>query len=659
MRPTLALPLALALALALAACATPPGSGYVPADPALMLSDAQTAVARATGTQQAAAAATHEANMRGTAVALSQQQATAAVVTGTAVAATATRQAVDAELEIEATRLALYEIAGQQTRAHQATVVALEQIAQAEALLLRDHAIELANRRRQEDIALQRQQVMVYATPVLWGLLLVIATVLGWQFIAWLRGRDRLAVQTVNGQEIPYVTGPNVKVLPGSYLQLPAPSAADGDEAEPEPASGRPADWEKFIGWRRPVELPLGAILTEPRRPALILDRNRNPHVLAAGTSGSGKSVGFALPYVAGMWGQNAHAIIVNAKGSDFHAFAGLPNVTFFPNLDPIQLIAPLAAFLEIIHQEGLRRDEALRRYHAPSWRQLPPTAGESGELLIFIDEFLTLVKAGGLWKLQIRQDQRYAPSERRERMARVDYLVDLMWAGLNNVASVNRKHGIHLAVTMTDPTESVLGPYGMELRRQCVRLAFPMESAAASRAFLEVGRDEGYPRGSVGLPVGQFIAAFSGRVALAATFHPSPEDIRRYAQTRLPAIRPFALPDGLAAALSGSGQADGVIDGEYRTMSADGSQSPPIGDSGNGPVTQAEQDGRTLDAYIERITSASGAARILGQLNGNLGQDTTPSGEMIENARKALQWRVRHLQCERSQWVLSRYQRH
>ena len=583
----LPLPLALALALALAAlaltsCATPPGSGTYPADPALMLSDAQTAVARATGTQQAAAAATHEANMRGTAVALSQQQATAAVVTGTAVAATATRQAVDAELEIEATRLALYEIAGQQTRAHQATVVALEQIAQAEALLLRDHAIELANRRRQEDIALQRQQVMVYATPVLWGLLLVIASVLGWQFIAWLRGRDRLAVQTVNGQDIPYVTGPNVKVLPGSYLQLPAP-AADDDEDDLQPTSSHPADWEKFIGWQRLIELPLGAILTEPRRPALILDRNRNPHVLAAGTSGSGKSVGFALPYVAGMWGQNAHAIIVNGKGSDFHAFQHLPNVTFFPNLDPIQLIAPLAAFLEIIHQEGLRRDEILRRYRAASWRQLPPTANESGELLIFIDEFLTLVKAGGLWKLQIRQDQRYAPSERRERMARVDYLVDLMWAGLNNVASVNRKHGIHLAVTMTDPTESVLGPYGMELRRQCVRLAFPMESAAASRAFLEVGRDEGYPRGSVGLPVGQFIAAFSGRVALAATFHPSPEDIRRYAQTRLPAIRPFALPDGLAAALSGSDQAGEVIDGEFRATSpgvvipaADGAQNRP-----------------------------------------------------------------------------------
>jgi hypothetical protein len=135
-----------------------------------------------------------------------------------------------------------------------------------------------------------------------------------------------------------------------------------------------------------------------------------------------------------------------------------------------------------------------------------------------------------------------------------VDYLVDLMWAGLNNVASVNRKHGIHLAVTMTDPTENVLGPYGMELRRQCVRLAFPMESAAASRAFLEVGRDEGYPRGSVGLPVGQFIAAFSGRVALAATFHPSPEDIRATprpgCRASAPSVCPMAWPPPCLAAV-------------------------------------------------------------------------------------------------------------
>lgn len=653
------IPFALLFAL-LAACATPPGGqGYYSADPAMMLSDAQTAVARATGTQQAAAAATYEANMRATAVAVSEQQATAGAVTATAVAATATRQAVDAELEVEATRLALYEIAGQQTRAHQATVVALEQIAQAEALLLHDHAIELANRRRQEEIALQRQQVMVYANPVLWGLGLIIAFVIAWQFVAYLHRRDRVEVQKVNGQDIPFTIGNNVKVLPGRYLALPAPAEPE-EEPVGDPTINRPANWEKFIGWQRPVELPLGAILGDPRRPALVLDRNRNPHVLAAGTSGSGKSVGFALPYVLGMWGQNAHAVIVNAKGSDFHAFQGLPNVTFFPNLEPMQLIEPLAAFLEIIHQEGLRRDDVLRRYNAPSWRQLPPNANESGELLIFIDEFLTLVKAGSLWKLQIRQDQQYNPGDRRERMARVDYLVDLMWAGLNNVASVNRKHGIHLAVTMTDPTENVLGAYGMELRRQCVRLAFPMESAAASRAFLEVGKDEGYPRGSVGLPVGQFIAAFSGRIVQASTFHPSGADVARFTHHRLPTIRPFALPDGIAAALSEGGRADEVIDGEYRTVTAAASPrnnqqpaSPPPS-----PITQAEKDGRALEPYIETVTSPSRAAEILGGLNNRLSPGVRPSPDMIEEARQALAWRVRYLGCEQSRWLLRRSQK-
>ena len=556
------------LALALAACATPPGSGGYQPDPGQMLSQAQTAVARATGTQQAAAAATYEANMRGTAEAVSRQQATAEVVTATAAAATATRAAINADLEVRATQLALEAIAGQQTREHQATAAALEQIAAAEALLLRDHEAELANRRRQEAIALQRQQVMVYVAPVLWFLGLDGLVFLGWQVILWQRQRNRVVVERVNGRDVPFTIGENIRVLPGRVLSdslaLPPPTAPIETAV---PVATHPADWSKFIGWSRPVELPLGAILRDGRRPALILDRNRHPHVLAAGTSGSGKSVGFALPYVLGMWGQNAHVVVVNARGSDFHALQNLPNVTFFPNLEPLRLIEPLADFLDIIHQEGLRRDAVLRQHNAPSWRQLPPAAGESGEILIFIDEFLTLVKAGSLWKLQIRQEPQVSSSERREQMARVDYLVDLMWAGLTNVASVNRKHGIHLAVTMTDPTENVLGPYGMELRRQCVRLAFPMESAAASRAFLEVGKDEGYPRGSVGLPVGQFIAAFAGQIVQAATFHPTPGDVSRFAQAKLPGIRPFPLPDAITHGLADPARLGEVIDGEYLTM--------------------------------------------------------------------------------------------
>ncbi|MBK7180426.1 MAG: hypothetical protein IPH82_25105 [Chloroflexi bacterium] len=650
-----ALLLFLLILLTLAACATPPGSGGYQPDPALLLSSAQTAVARATGTQQAAAAAAYESAMRGTAEAAARQQATAEVVTATAAAATATRQAINADLEVRATQLALEAIAGQQTREHQATAVALEQLAQAEALLLRDHEAELANRRRQETIALQRQQVMVYVAPVLWFLGLAGLVFLGWQLILWQRQRNRVVVERVNGRDVPFTIGPNIRVLPGRVLSdslaLPPPA----EPGEPTPDS-RPADWGKFIAWNRPVALPLGAVLGDGRRPALILDRNRHPHVLAAGTSGSGKSVGFALPYTLAMWAQNAHIVVVNAKGADFHAFQNLPNITFFPNLEPLRLIEPLAAFLEIIHQEGLRRDEVLRRYNAASWRQLPPTAGESGEILLFIDEFLTLVKAGSLWKLQIRQEQGYSPTERRERLARVDYLVDLMWAGLNNVASVNRKHGIHLAVTMTDPTESVLGPYGMELRRQCVRLGFPMESAAASRAFLEVGKDDGFPRGSVGLPVGQFIAAFSGQIVQAATFHPTPGDVSRFAQAKLPGIRPFPLPAALAEGVSGDGRRRDVVEGEYRlTPPSAGQPEPPAAVR---RVTQAEQDGRLLETHIATITSPTNAAEVLGQMKEILSDGVRPSAEMIRDARAALAWRVAYLGCEQSRWLLQRGRR-
>jgi hypothetical protein len=72
-----------------------------------------------------------------------------------------------------------------------------------------------------------------------------------------------------------------------------------------------------------------------------------------------------------------------------------------------------------------------------------------------------------------------------------------------------------------------------------------------------------------------------------------------------------------------------------------------------------AERDGRALEPYITQITSASKAAETLGQLKGTLSEGVRPSAEMIEEARQALAWRAQHLGCERSEWLLNRYQRH
>jgi hypothetical protein len=572
-----------------AACATPQG-GYQ-TDPAVMLSDAQTAVARATGTQQAAIAATYEANMQATATAVAYQNQTRAAAEATAVAVTATHEAISGDLAFEATRMALNAIAGEQTRAHQATVVALDAIARAEEALLRDHEAELANRRRQEEIALKRQEVWVWAAPALWFVIIAGLTFLGVQFFAWLKNRDRVVVQTVNGHEIPFTIGNNVRVLPGRAIssQLALPS---GDEVEPV-ISFEAARWDRLMAWNRPVEIPLGVQLGSPNRPALLVDRNREPHVLAAGTSGSGKSTAFLLPYTLAMWAQNAHILVVNAKGSDFTPLRGAPNMTFIPNLPAPQLIPLLVKLLDALKEEGDRRDEVLARHNARSWRDLPASAGESGEILIVIDEFLALVESAGIWALQVRQDADLSNAERKLATDEISYLVASMWAGLNNVARVCRKHGIHLAVTMTDPTSRGLGDAGMALRRQCLALAFPMRTAAASRAFVEVERGDGFNRGSVGLGTGQFLVNMNGNIYHVAGYNPSPQDLRTFRDVKAGSVRPFALPGGLAV--------DEAIEGEYVERPTASASPPPPRNNMRGLQTQwgmvtAEQVGRILE---------------------------------------------------------------
>lgn len=531
----------------------PVQGGYV-SDPGAQLSAAQTAVARATGTQQAAAAATYEAYMRQTVAAAAVAQQTAVVETAVAVAATSTRQAIDGDLAVEATRLHLDAIARQIAREDAAKSAELERIAEAERLLMEDMKAELENRRKAEELALKRQNIMIYVTPTLIFLLIAGVVFLGYQFLLYKQKANRVFTEQVNGYDVAFTIGDNIRVLPGRLLNdtlaLPPPSEA------PETGDLRPADWGKLIAWNRPVEIPLGVQLGSPNRAALLVDRNREPHVLAAGTSGSGKSTAFLLPYTLAMWAQNAHILIVNAKGSDFTPLRGAPNMTFIPNLPAPQLIPLLVKLLDALKAEGDRRDEVLARHNVRSWRDLPASAGESGEILIVIDEFLALVESAGLWALQVRQDAELSATERKLATDEIGYLVASMWAGLNNVARVCRKHGIHLAVTMTDPTSRGLGDAGMALRRQCLALAFPMRTAAASRAFVEVERGDGFNRGSVGLGTGQFLVNMNGTIHHVAGYNPSPQDLVTFRDKKAGSIRPFPLPGGLAL--------DEAIEGEY-----------------------------------------------------------------------------------------------
>lgn len=72
-------------------------------------------------------------------------------------------------------------------------------------------------------------------------------------------------------------------------------------------------------------------------------------------------------------------------------------------------------------------------------------------------------------------------------------------------------------------------------------------------------------------------------------------------------------------------------------------------------PMTQAERDGRLLEPHLDRLTSPTNAGRVLGQLKGMLAEGVNPSAEMIDEARAALEWRVRNLGCEKARAVLEK----
>jgi hypothetical protein len=72
-------------------------------------------------------------------------------------------------------------------------------------------------------------------------------------------------------------------------------------------------------------------------------------------------------------------------------------------------------------------------------------------------------------------------------------------------------------------------------------------------------------------------------------------------------------------------------------------------------PITQAERDGRLLEPYLDTLTSPTNAGRKLGELKGMLAEGVNPSAEMIEEARSALEWRVRNLGCDKAQRVLDK----
>lgn len=598
-------------------------------------------------------AATREAAMATVAIQQTQAAETAVaqqIMNATAQAQLATREQLGIdllEIGVQATATKAAAVNAADATATAIFLTNLERDLDMQARLAESEMASLAKARatEAERAALSNKfsRFWLYALPVIVTVILAILAGTAAVFLAGLWKEKTAPVFKVElGENEQMFTRRNGIISPvgparvsGNTINTPLLPAVTGED--------RPASWDSFMRWTDYSRLPLGAVLGQDdgRRPPLLINPTTDAFLLIAGKNGAGKSVGGLLPYMLAMWAAGAHVVLINGRGSDFQTLRGLPNVTMFPHFENVvDLLEPLAAFLAYIRQEGTRRDGVLSQYGAYDWRQLPPGV-DGGPILIAIDELLQIIISSDDEKRRIAADGRLTTAERRAAQARFDYLVGLVWSGLNQVASVNRKHAIHIVATLTDPTRSQLGDAGMAFRGQCAALAFRMKNSGASREFLNVDSSDGFPRGSVGLPTGQFIASVDGVVARCAAFYPSPTDISQFADVKRPLITPFplsrALSDGLTRPELLTVGDDEIISGIYEEVP------PPairMGQHANGNQDgRMERNASILDDNINRFSSPTGAAKILFVARGELEQATNPAGWMVDEARETLRY--------------------
>ncbi|MBK8989755.1 MAG: hypothetical protein IPM39_27465 [Chloroflexi bacterium] len=624
------------------ACATPPPTGSV-ANPAAYGTAGARMVSDSAATLQAATVQAFDASLSGTRQAQAATTQAQEIANATMGAMLVTRDAQDVrQRDLELAGMATATAVANQVSGT-ATAIALYRESldvQHNAALVAQEAAARATAQARELERLQLENDMRRfwnnALPYLLGAitLLLLAGAGSLLFTRFMDARrPPLYQMAVTPNQLPMLKGPNGwQLLPARATildQTAVPNAADNDIADGHFTDVSSARWDTFIRWQHVSQLPLGAIISGPRRP-LLIDRNQEPHILVAGTSGSGKTRSGLMPTMLGLWAAGANVIVVNGAGSDFADLVAIPNITFFPPAEERDLIAPLADFLDATVRESLRRDHVLAAWNANTWRDLPAEAGESGELLIAVDEFLAVILAADEVKQAIRASRQYASqAEKRTAIEEIDHRVYRLWYAANRIASKNRKHGIHLLLSLTDPTGALLGDYGMALRRQCLAIAFRMRIADGSRKFLGVSSRDGYPQGSVGLPTGQYLANLGGEIHRCVSFFPSSADIRQFVQTRAPQVRQSTLPPLL--------QPPAVIEGQWEI--ADLLPAAHADPSLTDGLLRIEQDARLLQGQIPQFRNVTAAGRALSEAKGELGDRVNPPGRSIRDAEAAIRW--------------------
>jgi hypothetical protein len=258
-------------------------------------------------------------------------------------------------------------------------------------------------------------------------------------------------------------------------------------EIQPEQLPER-VSFTMLDGWRGQA-LPLGM----GAQGLITADPEAAPHLLVAGTTGSGKTRYGLRPVIASALAQGWQVAIFDRSGLDFLPFQDHPNAKLIKLGEAVEAVG----YLRAMYLEILRRFELMMRSGVTTWSRMP--FGDPHVLGVF-DEFSNL--ADSLENAQRGELWRYA------RM----------------VAAEGRKAGIHLAIALQDPTHRSLD---LRIRRNMTPMVFRVRDGDSSRVVLNAN-------GAETLPKGQFLAGLGLDLVRGVAFCPDDDEIDGFLGRRM-----------------------------------------------------------------------------------------------------------------------------
>lgn len=265
-----------------------------------------------------------------------------------------------------------------------------------------------------------------------------------------------------------------------------------------ESAFPEDAPWRLLDNWSG-SSLILGMGAAGP----IMANPETTPHLLMAGTSGSGKTRFGLRPLIAEWLADNGQVSIFDRSGIDFYPFADHPNA----NLVILNNTAPVAIieYLRSLYEELQRRLNMMFADRASTWKQM---VGAGPRVLAVIDEFSNLA------------DAMPTTNDRNE-----------LWRYARMIAAEGRKAGIHLAIALQDPTHKSLD---LRIRRNASPLAFRVQDDTASRVVL------GAP-GADQLGNRQFMTVINANLQHGMAFAPTDQEIADFLRDR--SVKPLPSP--------------------------------------------------------------------------------------------------------------------